>query len=186
MILKVFSDLYDSVVLQNQHKVIEELMRGDALLDLIYPNKEELNRDVKFRGSLGCSDHEMVEFRILRERNKTKSRISALDFRRVDLGLFRDLLRRIPWEYSPGEKSMRAGTDKAMGKGTQALSLWRQLLSAMKERYPFKEDVVYRPGKWTIMERGIQYLRELAMLEMVYGDLNNEQLSKDPDELRCT
>ncbi|KAK4811151.1 hypothetical protein QYF61_019782 [Mycteria americana] len=35
----------------------------------------------------------------------------------------------------------------------------------MKERYPFKEDVVYHPGKWTTMERGIQYLRELAMLE---------------------
>ncbi|KAK4810757.1 hypothetical protein QYF61_007731 [Mycteria americana] len=50
----------------------------------------------------------------------------------------------------------------------------------MKERYRFKEDVVYRSGKWTTMERGIQYLRELAVLEVVYSDLNNEQLSKDP------
>ena len=36
------------------------------------------------------------------------------------------------------------------------------------------------------MEKGIQYLRELAMLEVIYGDLNNKQLSKDPDEVRCT
>ncbi|KAK4818287.1 hypothetical protein QYF61_010429 [Mycteria americana] len=40
--------------------------------------------------------------------------------------------------------------------------------------------------KWTTMERGIQYLRELSVLEVVYGDLNNEQLSKGPDEVQCT
>ncbi|KAK4810568.1 hypothetical protein QYF61_004531 [Mycteria americana] len=78
------------------------------------------------------------------------------------------------------------GTDKAIGKGEPVLSFWRRLLSAMKERYPFKEDVVYRPGKWTTMERGIQYLRELAMQEVIYGDLDDEQLPKDPDEVQCT
>ncbi|KAM9304354.1 LOW QUALITY PROTEIN: patched domain-containing protein 3 [Morus bassanus] len=36
------------------------------------------------------------------------------------------------------------------------------------------------------MEKGIQYLRELAMLEVIYDGLNNEQLSKDPDEVQCT
>ncbi|KAK4806889.1 hypothetical protein QYF61_012610 [Mycteria americana] len=85
-----------------------------------------------------------------------------------------------------GSLSREGGIDKAIGKGAQALSLWRRLLSAMKERYPFKEDVVYRPGKWTTMEKSIQYLRELAMLGVTYGDLDNEQLSKDPDEVQCT
>ncbi|KAK4810930.1 hypothetical protein QYF61_013338 [Mycteria americana] len=85
-----------------------------------------------------------------------------------------------------GSLSREGGIDKAIGKGAQVLSPWRQLLSAMKERYPFKEDVIYHPGKWTTMERGIQYLRELAMLEVVYDDLNDEQLSKDPDEVQCT
>ncbi|KAK4807223.1 LOW QUALITY PROTEIN: hypothetical protein QYF61_024343 [Mycteria americana] len=56
----------------------------------------------------------------------------------------------------------------------------------MNERYPFKEAVICHPGKWTTMERGIQYLKELAMLEVVYGDLNNEQLSKHPDEVHMT
>ncbi|GAB0206745.1 hypothetical protein GRJ2_003140100 [Grus japonensis] len=36
------------------------------------------------------------------------------------------------------------------------------------------------------MERGIQYLRELAMQEMVYYDLDNAQLPTDPDEVQCT
>ncbi|KAK4811038.1 hypothetical protein QYF61_015742 [Mycteria americana] len=56
----------------------------------------------------------------------------------------------------------------------------------MKQRYPFKEDVLYRPGKWTTMEKGIQYLRELAVLEVINGDLDDEQSPKDPDEVQCT
>ena len=76
--------------------------------------------------------------------------------------------------------------DKAIRKGTQALSLWRQLLSSVKERYPFKEDVICHPGKWTTMERGIQYLRELAVLEVIYNDPDNKQLPADPDEVQCT
>jgi len=60
--------------------------------------------DVRVRGSLGCSDHEMMEFRILREGNKANSRITAPDFRRVDSGQFMYLLGGIPcdtvWETS--------------------------------------------------------------------------------------
>ncbi|GAB0179537.1 T-cell activation Rho GTPase-activating protein-like [Grus japonensis] len=36
------------------------------------------------------------------------------------------------------------------------------------------------------MGRGIQYLRELAMWEMVYYDPDNTQLPTDPDEVQCT
>ncbi|KAK4817077.1 hypothetical protein QYF61_027908 [Mycteria americana] len=52
-----------------------------------------------------------------------------------------------------GSLSREGGIDKATGKGESVSSLWRRLLSAIKERYPFKEDVVYRPGKWTTLER---------------------------------
>ncbi|KAK4813292.1 hypothetical protein QYF61_020871 [Mycteria americana] len=85
-----------------------------------------------------------------------------------------------------GSLSREGGIDKAIGKGPQALSLWRRLLSGVKERYPFKEDVLRHPGKWTTTERGIQYPRELAVLEVIYSDLDNKQLSKDPDEVWCT
>ncbi|KAK4806340.1 hypothetical protein QYF61_017209 [Mycteria americana] len=85
-----------------------------------------------------------------------------------------------------GSLSREGGIDKAIGKGEPARSLWRRLLSAIRERYPFKEDVVYRPGKWTTMERGIQYLRELAVLEVIYGDLDDVWSPTDPDEVQCT
>lgn len=74
-------------------KVIEELTRGDVLLDLILTNGEEL----------GCSDHETVELR-------QNHRITTLDLVRADLNLFRglrDQLGRIPQDItlkrSPGE-----------------------------------------------------------------------------------
>ncbi|GAB0203352.1 hypothetical protein GRJ2_002800800 [Grus japonensis] len=39
----------------------------------------------------------MVEFRILHGRSRAISRITILDFRRGNFGLFKDLLGRIPW-----------------------------------------------------------------------------------------
>ncbi|GAB0208424.1 mitochondrial enolase superfamily member 1 [Grus japonensis] len=79
-------------------QVTEEPTRRDAMLDLILTNKEGLVGDVKLKGSLGCNDHEMVEFRILRAARRAHSKLTALDFRRADFGLFRDLLGRIPWD----------------------------------------------------------------------------------------
>ena len=35
----------------------------------------------------------------------------------------------------------------------------------MKARYPLKEDTVSQPGKWTTTEEGIQYLRELVVVD---------------------
>ena len=36
------------------------------------------------------------------------------------------------------------------------------------------------------MERGIQYLRELAVRELVYYEPDDEQVPTDPDEVQCT
>jgi len=68
------------------------------MLDLVLTNKEGLVGKVKVKGSLGCSDHEMVEFKILRAARKACSKLATLDFRRADFGLLRDLLHRTPWD----------------------------------------------------------------------------------------
>jgi len=82
-----------------------------------------------------------------------------------------------------GSLAREGGIDKAIGKKAQALSLWRRLLSGIKEKCPFSEDVVCYPGKWTNMERGIQHLRELAVRELVYYDTDNTLLPTDPNEV---
>lgn len=62
---------------------------------------------MKVGDRLGCSVHEMVEFRVLRGGNKAKIRTATTDFRRVELGLSGNLPGGIPWETalekSPGE-----------------------------------------------------------------------------------
>ena len=78
-------------------QVVEEPTRRGVLLDLVLTNKNRLLEDVKVGGSLGCRDHEMVEFRILRGGSRATSKIKTLDLRRANFGLFQCLLRGIPW-----------------------------------------------------------------------------------------
>ncbi|KAK4823706.1 hypothetical protein QYF61_005772 [Mycteria americana] len=78
--------------------VKEEPTRKGDMLDLALTNKEGLVGSVKLKGSLGCSDHEMAEFKILKEPRKADSKRSTLGFRTAGFGLFRDLLDRVPWD----------------------------------------------------------------------------------------
>jgi len=84
-------------------------MRSGAMLDLVPTSKEGLVGNVKLKDSLGCSDHEMVEFKILKAVTvrRVHSKLTALDCRRADFGLARDLLGRLP-----GDKALE-------GRGTQ-------------------------------------------------------------------
>jgi len=52
---------------------------------------------VKVAGSLDCSDHQTVIFRILCGGSRGISRIKTLDFRRAYFGLFKELFGGIPW-----------------------------------------------------------------------------------------
>uniref|UniRef100_A0A8B9FNR1 Reverse transcriptase domain-containing protein n=1 Tax=Amazona collaria TaxID=241587 RepID=A0A8B9FNR1_9PSIT len=77
-------------------QVIEEPTRRGAMLDLVLINREGLVGNVTLQGSLDCSDHEMGEFEILRTVRRACSKLTALDFKRADFGLFRNLLSKVP------------------------------------------------------------------------------------------
>ncbi|KAK4811192.1 hypothetical protein QYF61_019823 [Mycteria americana] len=81
-------------------QVIESPTRGDALLDLLLTNTEELIREVKIDGSLGCSDHALVEFTILRDMGQAKSILKTLNLRKVNFQLFKGLVDGTPWEIA--------------------------------------------------------------------------------------
>lgn len=67
--------------------------------------------DVKAEISLGCSGHEIVEFRILRRGSRAEIKIMTHDIRRADFGLAGICSDRLPW-------------NKALnGKGGQESSL---------------------------------------------------------------
>ena len=79
-------------------------------------------------------------------------------------------------------KAIDIGTGEEVGD----FSHWRWHLWSVKDRYHFKEDLANSQSKWTTTEGGIQYLRELVVLEVIYSNLDDNQASKDPDEIWCT
>ncbi|PKU33079.1 pecanex-like protein hypothetical protein [Limosa lapponica baueri] len=60
-------------------KESEEVMRRGAMLDFDLTNKEGLVGNVKLKCSLGCSDHEMVELKILRVARRVRNKLTPLD-----------------------------------------------------------------------------------------------------------
>ena len=65
-------------------QVVEELTRWGVLLDLVLTNRDGLVEDMKVGGSLGCSDHEIVEFK-------------------MELGGRREKVGLLPWTF--GERT---------------------------------------------------------------------------------
>ncbi|RMC14044.1 hypothetical protein DUI87_09131 [Hirundo rustica rustica] len=80
--------------------VKEEPARRGAMLDPVLTNKGLLG-NVKHKGSSGCSDHEMVEFKILRAARRVNSKLTSLELRQEDLHLFVDLIGRVPQDKAP-------------------------------------------------------------------------------------
>ncbi|XP_010568992.1 PREDICTED: uncharacterized protein LOC104833793 [Haliaeetus leucocephalus] len=85
-----------------------------------------------------------------------------------------------------GSLARNRGIERGIGKEAAVCSLWSRLLSSVRARYPFKEDLVNSSEKWTTADEGIQYLRELAVVEVIYSDLDDEEVSKDPEDVLCT
>ncbi|KAK4815748.1 hypothetical protein QYF61_006786 [Mycteria americana] len=87
---------YEELSLKNSHKQLESLgvtdspTRGDAILDLLVTNTSELTGDVKTGDSLGCSDHALVEFAVLRDMGQVKSKVRTLNFRKANFQLFKE------------------------------------------------------------------------------------------------
>lgn len=63
----------------------------------VLTNKEVLVRNTKLKGSFGCSDHEMVVFKVnpWAVRKARSNLTTTLDYKRADLGLLRELPGRV-------------------------------------------------------------------------------------------
>lgn len=63
-------------------------------------------KEVKTGRSLGCSDHAVVEFVILRSMGLAKIKVRMLKFRRDDFQLFKELVDEICWKAPLTDKEM--------------------------------------------------------------------------------
>lgn len=78
---------------------IEKPTRRGATLDLVLNNKLGLVRNGKLKGSLGCSTHEMLEFKILREARTAHSKLE-----KSRLWPLHGSSSRVPWDKAPEGK----------------------------------------------------------------------------------
>lgn len=74
------------------------------MMDFVLTNKEGLVGNVKLKDSLSFSGQELVEFKILGPAKRLHSKLSALDFRRTQSSLFKELLSRLPWNEALEER----------------------------------------------------------------------------------
>jgi len=58
----------------------------------------ELISDIRTGGSLGCSDHALVEVTVLGDMGKARSIVRTLNFGKANFQLFKDLVSRTPRE----------------------------------------------------------------------------------------
>ncbi|KAJ7413016.1 hypothetical protein WISP_93575 [Willisornis vidua] len=88
---RFFEYVSDNFLIQ----MIKEKTRRGAMLDVVLTSEEKLAGNVVRQDSVGCSDHKM-EREILKAVRRSRSKMTALNFRRADFGPFKDLLGRIP------------------------------------------------------------------------------------------
>jgi len=76
------------------------------MLDLLVTNASELIGDVKIGGSLGCGDHALVEFAVLKDMGHVKGKVKTLNLMKANFQLFKELVNKTLWETSLGDKGV--------------------------------------------------------------------------------
>jgi len=70
-----------------------------------------------------------------------------------------------------------------------ATTLWERMLVAVRERHPVRDSLKPVMKKWDTAEKGIQYLRDIAVVEMVYDPNfapNDPRQGHDLERVRTT
>jgi len=76
-------------------QLVQESTRKGVMIDLVLTNEKGLMSNVRIKGILDCSDHKMVEFKMLRASKPVHSKLATLDFPSANFSLFRELLDRV-------------------------------------------------------------------------------------------
>jgi len=69
-------------------------------------NTSDLIGDVKTGGSLGCTDHALVEFAVLRDKHQVKSKVRTLNFRKANFQFIKELANKTPWKTALRDKGL--------------------------------------------------------------------------------
>ena len=87
-------------------QVLDRPTSGEVL-DQVLTNMEEIIKEFKIRGSVGCSDHALTEFMISNITGLAKNGVRTLTFRRVKFMLLKELLDNISSETVLRDKEVK-------------------------------------------------------------------------------
>lgn len=89
-------------------QAIEETTES-ALMDFLLTENKRLVENMKIKSNHDCSDHGIMEFRILRIERRMKSKVKSLDFRRTVFCLLKVCLGEThgisPWREEETKKA---------------------------------------------------------------------------------
>ncbi|RMC04284.1 hypothetical protein DUI87_19103 [Hirundo rustica rustica] len=85
-----------------------------------------------------------------------------------------------------GPLTQDSGVNQVFVREPGPLSLWERLLMSVRERFVYRDRMQehHHRMRWKTLEEGIQQLREVAVLEVLFG--RGGQHNNDPDKVRCT
>ncbi|RMC19464.1 hypothetical protein DUI87_04076 [Hirundo rustica rustica] len=73
--------------------------------------------------------------------------------------------------------------DQEMMREASPCSLWERVLGSVAQRYLCADNLYTQQTQWKTIEQGIQHLREMAVVEIVFSDDLN---TRNPDLVPCT
>ncbi|XP_068036774.1 uncharacterized protein [Anomalospiza imberbis] len=73
--------------------------------------------------------------------------------------------------------------DQGMMRGASPHSLWERVLDSVAQRYLCADDLYIQQTRWKTIEQGIQRLREMAVVEVIFSD---DITTRNPDFVPCT
>ncbi|KAK4823211.1 hypothetical protein QYF61_027358 [Mycteria americana] len=123
------------------------------------PNEQQVTTQFYpiLSSSILC-DHEMIDFLVRGEAARGVSKTATLDFRRADFGLFRRLVKRVPWEAA------------LMGKGVQEgwTFFKEEVLKAQEWAVPWcrKMNQRGRPPAWLTRELWLKLRRKRRVYDL--------------------
>ncbi|NXB91949.1 DZIP3 ligase, partial [Vidua chalybeata] len=84
-----------------------------------------------------------------------------------------------------GSLSRDVAIDRGLGRRTGTHSLWTRLVGSVREAYSADELLVQR-DRWNSRLEGVQYLTELSVADVLFGNTRNSQCLDDLDRACCT